>query len=425
MRWIQRLLVLSAGIIALNFGMTGPAAALGQSSGDSSASTDRSNESSSDESDDDAKGNGTSRTDQSRRHATGTTTGRDTTSQDRPGHSSNVSNDVDESGDDSDSDRSDIHQSDTGRSETDRDADRSSDDRRKSHERSSAREEDRFDERARDRTRLEDSDHETAAGERNFRSSRNESDETTRDRESASEGRNGRRYDMGAKFTTDDNDRVELSSLESDSILARAGLRRGDIIRSVNGQRVNSRESLDRWVHQANPTEPLAFAVLREGRERTVHVDFAGQSQRNAYSYSKNNDAHRAALGVLLDMRYAQDAIVQRVYRDSPADRAGIRPGDEITSINGQDIYSPQHLMSVIAELEPGTPVEVEYTRRVRRVTDVDLASRQVLHDRGGTTRDNRIGRRSQPSSDESDYDSRETNDNSDESRSDSHEELE
>jgi hypothetical protein len=202
-------------------------------------------------------------------------------------------------------------------------------------------------------------------------------------------------FEMGVAIVVDD-DQLRVNRVGDNSVLARAGLRRGDIIRSINGQRIVSRTVWTRWLHR---DEPLEIVVLRDGRPRTIYFE--------ADRRFEDDDSDRAALGVLLDMRYPQDAVVQRVYRDSPAERAGIRPGDEITSVNGRDIYSPQHLTRVVRQLEPGSSVEIEYTRRVRRVADIALASRDVLDDR---QRDERISRRNRSYDD----DERDTDEDSD-----------
>ena len=92
----------------------------------------------------------------------------------------------------------------------------------------------------------------------------------------------------------------------------------------------------------------------------------------------------RAMLGIRLALsppdEDAQGVEVQGVTSDGPADEAGIREGDVITSLNGQDLLEPldsdleervdpdrslpgQRLMLLARELEPGEEVTVEYLR--------------------------------------------------------------
>lgn len=93
----------------------------------------------------------------------------------------------------------------------------------------------------------------------------------------------------------------------------------------------------------------------------------------------------RAMLGIRLTMlpadEDAQGVDVQGVTNNGPADEAGIREGDIITSLNGHNLLEPladsdleervdpdrslpgQRLMLLARELEPGEEVTVEYVR--------------------------------------------------------------
>ncbi|HEY7643552.1 MAG TPA: Do family serine endopeptidase [Hyphomicrobiales bacterium] len=56
-------------------------------------------------------------------------------------------------------------------------------------------------------------------------------------------------------------------------------------------------------------------------------------------------------------------ALVQRVIPKSPADEAGIAPGDVITAINGERVRSSIDLRNKIALLRVGSPVQLDVTR--------------------------------------------------------------
>ncbi len=67
---------------------------------------------------------------------------------------------------------------------------------------------------------------------------------------------------------------------------------------------------------------------------------------------------------------------VARIYPDSPAFGAGLRRGDLITSLGGEQIKTAQELVSRVAALTPGTDVQVEGRRGLRafklRVTIIE-----------------------------------------------------
>jgi serine protease DegQ len=52
------------------------------------------------------------------------------------------------------------------------------------------------------------------------------------------------------------------------------------------------------------------------------------------------------------------------VLKGGPADKAGIKPGDILVSVNGQDITDTTRLLNVIAQIKPGTDAKVHLVRK-------------------------------------------------------------
>ncbi|MCH2062799.1 MAG: S1C family serine protease [Roseibacillus sp.] len=57
------------------------------------------------------------------------------------------------------------------------------------------------------------------------------------------------------------------------------------------------------------------------------------------------------------------------VYPDSPADVAGMRRGDVVVSIDGQQVRSLRELQGILSGHEPGNEVELAFTRRGESMT--------------------------------------------------------
>lgn len=69
--------------------------------------------------------------------------------------------------------------------------------------------------------------------------------------------------------------------------------------------------------------------------------------------------------------------LVQTVQDDSPAARAGLKPGDIITKVNGKDVTADQTVSFLVANLEPGAKVPVELLRDAKQVAiNVTLGKR-------------------------------------------------
>ncbi|MBJ9755040.1 MULTISPECIES: Do family serine endopeptidase [Burkholderia] len=57
-------------------------------------------------------------------------------------------------------------------------------------------------------------------------------------------------------------------------------------------------------------------------------------------------------------------AIVAGVLQGGPADKAGIKPGDILVSVNGEDITDTTKLLNTVAQIKPGTPTKVHVVRK-------------------------------------------------------------
>jgi len=90
----------------------------------------------------------------------------------------------------------------------------------------------------------------------------------------------------------------------------------------------------------------------------------------------RKGSVQRGQLGVqILSMRLTPDdakrlglpkpggAIISRVEPGSPAERAGLHPGDIVVSYNGKDVPDADHLTSMVADTPPGTKVPIVYYR--------------------------------------------------------------
>ncbi len=131
----------------------------------------------------------------------------------------------------------------------------------------------------------------------------------------------------------------------------------------------------------AIPAEIAApiVAQLREGLE--IERGFLG------VSLELMNDDLADSLG----LERNRGELVQTVQEDSAAENAGLRPGDIIVSVNGQDISPEQTVSILVANIAPGESVPIEAIRDGSRVsfnavlgkrpTEAELAERQQNFD--------------------------------------------
>lgn len=109
------------------------------------------------------------------------------------------------------------------------------------------------------------------------------------------------------------------------------------------------------------------------------------QDDRAQRMPDQGDDQGRAGLGVSIREGRGEGVGVGRVYPGSPAERAGIRSGDEILEVDGQRVDSPQSLMRTIGEAQPGREVEIRISRNGEEQTVyAELESRrEAIGDQG------------------------------------------
>jgi serine protease Do len=79
-----------------------------------------------------------------------------------------------------------------------------------------------------------------------------------------------------------------------------------------------------------------------------------------------------------LGLKERKGALVNEVERGTPAEKAGLKPADVIIEVNGKPVKDHHDLMFKIAEIEPGTKVEIKIIRdKKEKILTVTLAERQ------------------------------------------------
>jgi predicted metalloprotease with PDZ domain len=105
--------------------------------------------------------------------------------------------------------------------------------------------------------------------------------------------------------------------------------------------------------------------VLRDGRRETVYIQYENdRNQAGGYATNTGSYASQAFLGVRFEMR--PRAMVSAVVPGSPAEEAGLKPGDELISINGRRISSAREATRIVASMQPGDRIDIEFSRPTR-----------------------------------------------------------
>jgi regulator of sigma E protease len=125
-----------------------------------------------------------------------------------------------------------------------------------------------------------------------------------------------------------------VAAVQSGSPAQRAGVMSGDRIQSVAGHEVSTWEDLEIAIVTRRPDREFALSLLREGRPITLTVMPVAQGRYEV-----------ADIGILPDTH----PYVVAVVPGEPAERAGLKAGDVILSIDGEAIATHAQLISVIS----------------------------------------------------------------------------
>jgi serine protease Do len=149
------------------------------------------------------------------------------------------------------------------------------------------------------------------------------------------------------------NDGALLAGVQSDSPAAEAGLQPGDVIQAVNGTKIENPKELALNVAAIQPGDQAHLSVLHDGQSKDVTVKVGTLPNEQTASNDNQGGEHHAQIGLALaplspDMRNQLDvpdgtrgAVVQGVQPGSPAEAAGLQPGDVIVGVGTHAVSSP------------------------------------------------------------------------------------
>lgn len=157
-----------------------------------------------------------------------------------------------------------------------------------------------------------------------------------------------------------------VAQVTPDSPASLGGLRTGDVITGINGQKISNGSDLQVAVSEMPPGTKASLEVVRNGKP--VTVDLTVGSYHGGSEVASNNGANEPGgrLGLSVDNLTPQTrqqydipdhvhgVVVQNVRPASPADDAGIQPGDVIVQLNRKPVESADEFASAVHQNPSG-----------------------------------------------------------------------
>jgi serine protease Do len=161
--------------------------------------------------------------------------------------------------------------------------------------------------------------------------------------------------DLGEKlakqFSVPDTAGAVVEDVTPGSPAARAGLKSGDVIRTLDGKSIGSKDQLTAAVATRNPGTVVQLGILREGKPQTLSVTLGSrpanlgvaagtakapsESTLRGITVQNINPKLREKFGLSPDM---SGVVISQIDPSSPAAQGGLAPGDIIRDIDRQAV---------------------------------------------------------------------------------------
>jgi serine protease Do len=167
-------------------------------------------------------------------------------------------------------------------------------------------------------------------------------------------------------FQLKDNTGAVVTQVVPDSAGAKAGLKVGDVITSLDGKRIEGSSDLQVAVQEKQPDTKVNLQVLRDGKQMNVPVTLQSMEGRNETADNSSANHGKARWGVGLsdmtpDLREqlqvpsdVKGAVVGQVQPGSPADNAGLAAGDVIVGVNRHPVESAAEAKKALTSVPQG-----------------------------------------------------------------------
>jgi len=168
--------------------------------------------------------------------------------------------------------------------------------------------------------------------------------------------------ELARSFGLSDTRGALVASVERDGPADKAGFKTGDVILEFDGKAVSDSRQLPLIVAAVKPGRDVAAKVWRDGKEQTLHVT-VGELQPEKVALGEQT-TERGPLGLALqeltpEQRKELDikggVLVGGV--DGPTARAGLRQGDVVIAVNGEQIESVMQFRRLVDKVLEGKPL--------------------------------------------------------------------
>ena len=146
-------------------------------------------------------------------------------------------------------------------------------------------------------------------------------------------------------------------------------MKSGDVLRELNGSKITSSSSLQVAVSQITPGTTISLGILREGKPQTISVKVGEFHNKTEVASASDPSAGKGKIGVSVNdltpevrqqlniPEQVKGAAVASVRPASPAEDAGLAPGDVILEVNRQPVASAEKFSDAVHAIPAGKDI--------------------------------------------------------------------
>jgi len=168
-------------------------------------------------------------------------------------------------------------------------------------------------------------------------------------------------------FNLQDATGAIVSQVTPDSPASSGGLKTGDVIAQLNGQKIVNGSALQVAVSEMAPGTKITLGILRDGKLETLNLTVGQFHSNTEVAENGGEDGQpNGKIGIEIGNLTAEarqqfnvpeqvhGVLVQNVRSGSPADDAGLQPGDVILEVNRKPAESASQFASAVHQDKDG-----------------------------------------------------------------------
>lgn len=167
----------------------------------------------------------------------------------------------------------------------------------------------------------------------------------------------------------------------------KAGIKKYDVIRYFNGEKMRRPGDLVEAVRDNKPGTKAKIKLVRDGKEKELTVTL-GELKVKSFSFDWKDKggkkfvfvSGRAFLGVHLQelnkdlaeyfgVKEDEGVLILKVAADTPAEKAGLKAGDVIVKFNDKKISNAGDVTEILADLKKGDKADIQIIRHKKKKT--------------------------------------------------------